>query len=295
MPSISSLKWVAAAAVALLAANLQAAPVVGLTAANQLVRFDSQTPASSSATAITGLAAGDRLVGIDLRPTNNTLYGVTLSNKIYTLNELTGAATFVVDLDTPVINSGLAYGIDFNPAADYSGGSSLRLISSAGANFAINVGTGIVGNQASNIGTGYSAVAYSNSSTQGPPASTALYYINSDSDSLSVASSAFNSPTILPVGGLGLDALELNGFELLANGTALAALQVAGGNPGLTGIYSINLATGAASLIGEFDGQLQGLSLSAVPEPGSLGLAALALAALAWPRRSRHRWLSIKG
>ncbi len=28
------------------------------------------------------LAAGDRLVGIDLRPSNNTIYGVSLSNGI---------------------------------------------------------------------------------------------------------------------------------------------------------------------------------------------------------------------
>ncbi len=44
---------------------------------------------------ITGLAAGDRLVGIDLRPSDGKIYGVSLCNNIYTVNETTGAATFV--------------------------------------------------------------------------------------------------------------------------------------------------------------------------------------------------------
>ena len=261
-------------AVALASLGAHAVGLVGLTSANEIARFDSATPGNSSRVAITGLDAGDRFVGIDLRPGDNKIYGVTLSNKIYTVNEVTGVASFVVGLSANVINPTLGYGMDFNPSADFTGGSSLRLVSSAGSNFAINAGTGVVGNPASNIGMGYTGVAYSNAVTlpTSAPASTQLYYINSNAGTLSVATSAFNAPTINLVGNLGVDVLKANGFELLADGQAFAAFNVDNGSSLVTGLYSVNLGTGAASLIGSYNGTLSGLTISAVPEPETYAL-----------------------
>ena len=111
---------------------------------------------------------GDRLVGLDQRPGDGKLYGVSLSNKVYTVDAMTGAATQVAALSQAIIDPSLGYGIDFNPVADFSGAASLRLVSSAGSNFAINASTGLVGNAASNIGSGYTAVAYSNSMPMPP-------------------------------------------------------------------------------------------------------------------------------
>ena len=78
----------------------------------------------------------------------------------------------------------------------------------------------MVGNAASDIGAGYSAVAYSNSMPNPgmSPLSTALCYINSDTDTLSTAPAAFNAPTITTIGALGVDVLRANGFELLSDG-----------------------------------------------------------------------------
>lgn len=281
----------AAAALGITAMGAQAVTLVGLTSANQLARIDTGNVAAATTTAITGLAAGDRFVGIDLRPMDNKIYGVTLSSQLYTINETTGAATWVAALSAPVINAALGYGIDFNPVADFAGATSLRLVSSAGSNFAVNASTGVVGNAASNIGAGNTAVSYSNSVPlpNAAPASTTLYYINSSTDMLSKATSAFNAPTITTVGSLGVDALKANGFEILGNGQAYAALNLDDGSSLATSLYGINLSTGAATLLGTYNGTLSGLTVSAVPEPQSLALMLAGLAAMGSLARRRAK------
>jgi hypothetical protein len=263
--------------------------LVGITSSNEIARIDTANVGAATRTAITGLAAGDRFVGIDLRPGNNLIYGVTLSNNLYTVNELTGAATFVTALSAPIVSASLGYGIDFNPVADFSGATSLRFVSSAGNNYAINANTGAVGNAANTIAPGYTAVSYSNSIPlpTTAPASTSLYYIDSTNDTLSVATSAFNTPTITTVGSLGIDVLRANGFEILGDGSAYAALNVDNGTSLVTSIYSINLSTGAATSVGVFNGTLSGLTVSAVPEPGMVGMLLAGIAAVGFVARRR--------
>lgn len=269
---------VTGAALAFLSLPSQAANLVGLTSANELARIDTNNVAAATRVAISGLAAGDRFVGIDLRPGDNTIYGITLSNNIYRLNEFTGAASFVAALSAPIVNPALGYGIDFNPAADFTGGTSLRFMSSAGNNYAINATTGAVAFTGSVTGN-FSAVAYTNSIPlpAAAPPSTSLYYIDNVADTLSVATGSFNSPTITAIGALGVDVLRANGFEILGNGQAFAALNLDAGTSLATGIYGINLVSGQASLIGTFNGTLSGLTVSAVPEPASGALMAAGL------------------
>ncbi len=280
---------VGVAAIGAFSASAGAVTLLGITSANELARIDTGNVAAASRVAISGLAAGDRFVGIDLRPADNKVYGITLSNSIYTIDAASGATTFVAALSEAVINPTLGYGFDFNPSADFAGMSSLRLTSSAGSNFAINPMTGVVGNTMSDIGAGNTAVAYSNAAILPTmaPASTELYYINSDTDTLSVALTGFNAPMIMPVGALGVDVLKANGFELLANGQAFAALNVDSGTSLVTGIYGIDLATGAATLIGDYNGTLSGLTLAPVPEPGSIAMMLAGLGALGFVARRR--------
>ncbi len=277
-----------ATTLALAASTAGAQALVGLTSGNQITRFDAATPGSATSVTISGLAAGDRFVGLDLRPSNNTIYGITTSNQIYTVDEFTGAATFVAALSAPLMSGNAGWGLDFNPVADFAGAASLRVVSSAGANLAVNVNTGAVGNAASNIGAGYTGAAYTNSSPAGAPASTALYYINSDTSTLHFAASAFNAPTISTVGALGVNVVGANGFEILPNGMAFAALNLDNSSSLATGIYSISLATGAATLLGTYNGTLSGLTVSAVPEPGTYGLLGAGLGVVLLMARRRR-------
>ena len=72
------------------------ATLIGLTNVNSLVTFDSATPGTliGSAVAVTGLTAGDVLVGIDYRPATNTLYGLgRVSSQLYTIAYTPGGST----------------------------------------------------------------------------------------------------------------------------------------------------------------------------------------------------------
>lgn len=281
---------IGAAALGLSSVGASAVTLVGLTSANEVARIDTTNIAAATRVAITGLDAGDRFVGIDLRPGDNTIYGVTRSSRIYKLDAVSGAASFVANLSSAVVRADLGYGMDFNPAADFAGGASLRLTSSAGSNFAINASTGAVGNAASMIGSGHSAVAYSNAvpkPTMAPP-STALFYINSDTDMLEMAPGAFNAPTITPVGALGVNALNASGFELFADGQAFAALNVDANSSLTSGIYRIDLGSGAATLLGEYNGTLSGLTAAPIPEPGRVALLAAGLGVLGFIARRRR-------
>ena len=286
----------AGAALAFMAFGAQAVSLVGINSQTQLTLIDTNNVGAATNIAITGLAAGEGLVGIDTRPSNGLIYGVSTANKIYTLNQVTGAASFVVNLGSAVINANLGYGIDFNPLADFNSKSnsalaSLRLISSAGNNYAVNVATGSVGNQANNIGNGFSAASYTNSSLMPAtaPGTPTLYYINSGTDMLAESTTAaFNAPVIMSVGSLGVDVLKANGFEILGNGQAFAALTVDGARL-TTGIYSINLNTGAATLLGNYNGTLSGLTVNAVPEPESYALMLAGLLVVGGLVRRRAR------
>ena len=118
------------------------------------------------------------------------------------------------------------------------------------------------------------------------PASTALYYIDSSTDTLARAASAFNTPTITTVGALGVDVLKANGFDI-ANGRGYAALNVDAGTSLATGIYGIDLATGNATLLGTYNGTLSGLTVSAVPEPQTYAMLLAGLVAVGAMARRR--------
>lgn len=291
---LSTPKTLIGAAIALTALSGHAVTLVGITSSNELALIDTSNIAAATSTAITGLAAGERFVSIDLRPTTNTIYGISQQNNIYTLNQTTGAATFVKALSTAIIDPSLGYGFDFNPLADFNGATSGRLISSAGQNFAVNVTSGVVaftGTTGSLVGL--SAASYTNSvplATVAPAAPT-LYYINSNDNKMYEADPPnFNVPTITEVGKLfpdvpDVDVLKANGFEIFADGSAYAAFNVDDASL-VTGIYSLDIETGAATKLGEFNGTLSGLT-AAVPEPETYALLLAGLGVVGFVAKRR--------
>lgn len=264
---------------------------------NQLAVIDTLNLGAVSYINISGLSAGERLLGVDLRPTDGLVYGVTSANNLYTFNTTTGVATLKTGL-TGASLTNQAVGIDFNPSADFAGNASLRVVTGAGSNYAVNADTGVIGNTANNIGTGYTAVAYTNSNpgvSPGAGDTTDLYYINTSSNTLNFLNTGFNNPGanggIQTVGALGIDPLSANGFDILGNGKAYALFNVDDGTLN-TQLFSIDLTTGAATYLTTLNGTFNGVTgVASVPEPGSYAmfLAGLGLMAGLAFRKSGQR------
>ena len=105
----------------------------GLTSTGELVGFASNDPKNFTTIGpITGLQGDQKVVGIDCRVSNATVYGVGDRGGIYTLNLQTAAATKVSQL-TVALN-GTSFGVDFNPAANR-----LRVVSDTGQNLRHNL------------------------------------------------------------------------------------------------------------------------------------------------------------
>lgn len=262
-----------------------AAGLTGLTDNNTLINFDSNNPTATSSVPVTGLQSGN-LIGIDYRPANGLLYGVTDTNSIYTINAGTGAASFVSTLSTPFTGD-VTSGVDFNPVVDR-----LRLDGTNDQNFRVNVDTGATlvdgslayaaGDVNAGVNPRITAAAYTNA-FPGPPSpagvtpptrTTQLYGIDFGLDTL-VLQNPPNAGTLNTIGSLGIDFDPTGGFDISspASGvnTAFAATD--------STLYTINLSTGAATSVGTIgsgDSSFVGLATEPVPEPSSvLGILAL--------------------
>ncbi|QYU70275.1 DUF4394 domain-containing protein [Leptolyngbya sp. 15MV] len=112
----------------------QAQTLIGLTADNSLVRIDAEARRAMAPVRITG--ADGRVMGIDQRPQDGRLYGVTERGQIVTIDPANGRATQVSRLNTEFNHGGRAV-VDFNPVANR-----LRLMGMSGVNLRVNVETG---------------------------------------------------------------------------------------------------------------------------------------------------------
>ena len=277
-------------ALTVLASAAQSAAVFALGSNNStLVRFDTATPGAVTTVGAIG-GAITQLDGIDFRVADGALYGYNAATSgIYRVNTATGATTLVSTSTTAVGRT--AVGIDFNPAADR-----LRVVTAADNNLRINVGTGattVDGTLAyaagdANFGANpnITEAAYTNNDNN-PATGTTLYYIDEVLNTL-VTTTNPNGGALSTVGALGLDVDDFLGFDIFTDAggvnNAFASLRVAGAQ----GLYAINLATGAATLIGAIGmDRLHGLAVATVPEPGTMALTAAAGLVLLGLRRRK--------
>lgn len=180
-----------------------AAPALGLTGDKTLVMFDTDKPEVSKTMDVTGV---DSLVGIDFRPGNKTIIGVTPESVIVTIDPETGAATEVAKMDKPLSIDSAPVVVDFNPMADR-----LRFMTGT-TNHRVHPDTGEVtvdGSLAFEDGDMHKgetpnivAAAYINS--YGKPEKTAMYNIDATIGGL-IQQTKPNDGTLKAIGKLGVE------------------------------------------------------------------------------------------
>ncbi len=143
--------------------------VLALTSKQRLVSFDrGSANVLRHGAELSGLGAGESVVGLDVRPRDGQLYALSSQGKLYKLDPATGKATVVFALTADPADatepfaalSGTRFGVDFNPVVDR-----LRVVSDTGQNLRIDVDLGRVITDGSLRGatTGVAAAGYVNS------------------------------------------------------------------------------------------------------------------------------------
>ena len=282
------------------------ASLFAITASGQLVALNAGLPNKpSTPRAISGVAAGDTLVALEARPQNGRLYALgynsaTATVTLYHLAPLTSTATAIgpsgafvgADGSTPLPITGVRFAIDFNPQVDR-----LRVITDTGFNFRMNPNSGALvdgdmGGAAGSVAgtnpdgalngasTSADGAAYTNSV---PDAfATTLYTLDSASKQLmrlpAPNSGAQLGALALILGGAPLDPSAVLGFDIApevevigngepASGAGLALLTVGG----TTGLYEVDLASGAATLLGVPPLALRSMAIWS-PAPAAIAL-----------------------
>lgn len=210
---------------------------------NKLFRFDPTNPVMNEVS-FTGLMEGEHVIGLDFRPANGALYGITTQSRIITINTANGQTMPVADPLDPMLE-GESFGFDFNPTVDR-----IRLVSSTGQNLRLHPDLGTVVAVDGSLNPGMPMVngaAYTNNVASAT--STLLYVIDSETNMLYTQDPP-NDGVLVPVGSLGVDFTGDNGFDIGGMSNMAYALLDVGG---MTGVYSINLSSGAASKIADFN------------------------------------------
>ncbi|MEZ6234188.1 MAG: DUF4394 domain-containing protein [Phycisphaerales bacterium] len=255
--------------------------VYGVTSNQFLVTFDSATPGTvQSGAALSGLQQNEQILGIDFRPATGQLYALGSTSRLYTINTNTGAASQVGPGPFANTLNGSSFGFDFNPTIDR-----IRVVSEADQNLVLNPDTGgstmvtslfyPAGDANAGVNPNVVASAYTNSFAGAT--TTQLYGIDSALDIL--VTQANSAGTLGTVGPLNTDVTDLAGFDISGStGIAYAAVQNA--TLGRTTFWTVNLATGNATMVGEIGGGSLIGSIAVIPAPatGALALAGLLVA-----------------
>lgn len=235
------LTLLAGAATLAIGTAAQATTIVALTGDNMLIRMDSETRRAQPARRITG--ADGTVVGIDQRPQDGRLYGITTTGQIVTLDPATGRATQVSRLNTAFQPAGRVV-FDFNPVANR-----VRVMGADGQNLRVNVETGeavtdgrlknapgpqegsmprIVAGAYTNSMTGATATMLLTADT----ATNMLNVQNPPNDGVQAPRAAFSMR--LPVGAA---------MDILSDGTANTGIVFAGGALHMLDLTSAALTT----------------------------------------------------
>ncbi|MDH4988429.1 DUF4394 domain-containing protein [Aminobacter anthyllidis] len=232
-----------------------AAPALGLSGDKTLIWFDTDKPGEARKIEVTGV---DKLHGIDLRSSDNMVYGLAGDGSLVTINLDTGAATAVSKL-SKLPPEGAKVSVDFNPAAD-----KLRVIASDGTNLRADPATGAVtedgklafeaGDASAEMPTEIIATAYTNSF--GKPEKTAMYDIHAGG--LFLQQTKPNDGTLKTIGKLGIEPGDAVGFDIQTSEDGANTAWLATGGM----LYKVSMESGAAEKAAEgLDAGLRDLAI----------------------------------
>ncbi|MBA3300830.1 MAG: DUF4394 domain-containing protein [Thermoleophilaceae bacterium] len=246
----------ALAVVALSPASATAAEsLIGISGKSDLVTFSSATPSGIAKKPVTGLQPGESIVGIDVRPADNLLYGLGSTGRLYAIDPARGGVTPVGAGPFGAL-SGTEFGFDFNPTVDR-----IRVTSDVEQNLRLNPSTGALANTDGGlaytagdpgagsdpkvIGAGYTNSVAGATMTQ-------LFDIDSGRDAL-VLQDPPNAGGLKTVGALGLAVQDTGGFDIApTTQIGWAALRKDGAND--AELFQIDLLTGKATSRGRIGG-----------------------------------------
>ncbi len=210
---------------------------------NTLLIFDISAPTTPTTISkpITGLAAGETVLGLDFRPVNGQLYALGSTSRLYTINPSSGAALPVGAISFATLLSGSTYDFDFNPTVDR-----IRIVSDAGQNLRAHPDLGTIAAVDGSLNPGTPAVAaaaYTNNFAGAT--STVLFVIDHMSDKLFTQDPP-NNGTLVERGALGINIEAANGFDIGSSSGKAYGIFTVGGTSSL---YNVNLTTGAATKV----------------------------------------------
>lgn len=262
-----SLATAVGAAVTLPTTAQAAEELWALTTSNNLLNFNSSSPAAFSLRPITGLAPGEVALGIDFRPAMPTgrLYVLGSTNRIYLISDPnSGVATPVGGGPFTPALTGVEYGFDFNPTVDR-----IRIVSDSDQNLRAHPDLGTIAFTDSalyyvggdpNFGQNPNVTAAGYTNSFAGATTTRLYDIDSNLDVLAIQSPP-NVGRLTTVGGVGIDVTNDNGFDI--SGATGIAYLVSGWGPSNAALYTVDLNSGMSTLVGAIgcNERVRGLSV----------------------------------
>ena len=277
--------------------DARAERIFGLTTQNWITVFDSDSPGDSmGGGAVTGLAVNDNLVAMDYQPASGNVLLLGSQSNVYRLNNTSGtdfSATLLNTLDPTLVGTSLAF--DFNPA--FMSGSFARIITDTNDNRVIGGADGeylapvektdvfyAAGDANEGADPNIAGIAYDTNIAGAT--GTQQYGIDASLGILTTV--ANNAGTLATVGGLGIAGALTNelGFDISgASGTAYASIQ----NGPNSQLYTVDLGTGAATIVGQISSGdlIRDITTVPVPEPSSIAILAFgALGLVVIGRRS---------
>ncbi|MEO7795988.1 MAG: DUF4394 domain-containing protein [Thermoanaerobaculia bacterium] len=249
-------------------ATVAVAETIYVSTTSRLQSFSSSAPGTLlSNLAVTGMAGGETLEGIDFRPATGELYGLGSNGQLYRIAPLTGVATPV---GIAVALSGSRFGMDFNPTVDR-----IRIVSDNGSNIRRHPDTGALAATDTNLAFAVGdvnagqvpsvlGVAYTNS--LGGATTTVLYDLDFGMGVLATQLPP-NNGTLNTIGEIDFGAIGgFAGFDISSQtGTGWAAFDGGSG----TQLYRVDLDNGRASARGAISGSplVTGLAVALTEGP----------------------------